>query len=385
MNSRLRCLILCGTLLLAALAPSNVTCAEPSSESAPDIMLDLPATGQDPSQIDFFALPKLPGEHVVISQGDDDWQFRLHEYLAFFDDRFWCIWSHGPVIEDRATQHIRYATSEDGLHWSEPQVLVGPPEGNYGYIARGLWIREGELLALASYFEAPGFSGGDLRLDAFRWNRAKLAWEPAGMVQDDTLNNFPPQQLPDGRWMMSRRDTKRDVSFMLGGASSISDWEIIPFVRYDAAPGQRPEEPNWYLLPDGERIAGMFRNNSKGQRLLRAFSEDGGRTWSKLRETNFPDARSKFHSVRTSRGYFALVSNPNPAGRNPLCLSTSPDGVVYTAMARLPIPGPQKDSLQYPHALEHGDHLWIVYSRNKRGVELMRIPLAEVDALAESR
>lgn len=363
----------------------EAACAEPAGDRAPDLMLDLPGTGNDPTKIDFFQLPELAGEHVVLSTGDAQWQFRLHEYLAFFEGRFWCIWSHGPVIEDRATQHVRYATSEDGLHWTEPQVLVGPPAGNYGYIARGLWIRAGELLALASYFEAPDYSGGDLRLEAFRWNRETSAWQAAGMVQNDTLNNFPPQQLADGRWMMSRRDTHRDVSFLVSGTKSLSDWEIIPFAKYTATPGQRPEEPIWYLLPDGRRIVGLFRNNGQSRRLLRSYSDDSGRTWSKLRETNFPDARSKFHAVRTTRGYYALVSNPNPAARHPLCLSVSPDGVVYRAMARLPVPGPRADSLQYPHVLEHREHLWIVFSRNKRVVELVRVPLAELDALMGTR
>jgi len=37
-------------------------------------------------------------------------------------------------------------------------------------------------------------------------------------------------------------------------------------------------------------------------------------------------------------GRRVMVSNPNPRGRNPLCLSVSGDGMVFTRMARLPIP-----------------------------------------------
>jgi len=98
-------------------------CAEPAvphpltnPESA--LMLDLPGSGADPTKIDFATLPVLRGRHAVVSVGDCQWQFRLHNYLARYDGRFWCFWSHGPVIEDKATQHLRYATSSDGLEWS---------------------------------------------------------------------------------------------------------------------------------------------------------------------------------------------------------------------------------------------------------------------------
>ena len=53
-----------------------------------------------------------------------------------------------------------FATSKDGLHWTKPADLTGPPRiKGYGWIARGLWKRDGELLALASHFNAPGYDG----------------------------------------------------------------------------------------------------------------------------------------------------------------------------------------------------------------------------------
>lgn len=370
----------CGLAVTASLAADRIDLSPPHPVSNPQsqLMLDLPEIDQETSGIDFSRLPVLEGKHAVITQGDDEWQFRLHEYLAWFDGRYWCIWSHGPVIEDKATQHVRYATSHDGLNWSEPQILVGPPREGYGYIARGLWIRDGELIALASLFEAPGFSGGDLSLEGFRWDGAAGEWRPAGTLLDDSINNFPPKKLPDGNWMMSRRDAARDVSVMIGGVRALDDWKVLPLATYTGTEGQRPEEPYWYVLPDGKNIVGLFRNNSSSRRLLRAFSRDNGRTWTPLVETNFPDARSKFNSVRTSRGDYVLISNPNPKGRNPLCLSVSADGLVYTQMSVLQVPADPSDSLQYPHVIEHDGHLLIVYSRNKRSVEIFKVPLESV-------
>ena len=113
-------------------------------------------------------------------------------------------------------------------------------------------------------------------------------------------------------------------------------------------------------------------------------------------KTNFPDATSKFFCLRTSRGFYVLISKTNPAQRNPLCLSTSDDGVTITRMARLPIPDELKDgefvtgsrygstkyeSFQYPHALEHDGQLLIAFSRKKQAIEVIKVSLDELDRL----
>ncbi len=343
-------------------------------------MLNLPGSGEDPANIDFSKLPRLKGEHAVISRGDDTWKFRLHSYLAHFDGKFWCIWSHGPVIEDKATQHVRFATSQDGLHWSAANELTPPPKSGYGYIARGLWIREGQLLALASLFEAPTAFGGDLQLHAFAWDKQSRSWQHAGLVMDDAINNFPPKKLATGDWMMSRRDHQHHVSMLIGGVKSIDDWRVIPVTKYQLPDGGRPEEPFWWTLPDGN-LVGLFRDNAGSKRLYRAISADNGRSWTTPVRTNFPDARSKFNALRTSQGLWVLVSNANPASRRPLCLSTSDDGLVFTRMAVLPIPAKRGESLQYPHVIEHDGHLLIAFSRNKTAIEVLRIELDEVNRL----
>ena len=347
---------------------------------ASPLMLDWPHLPADPTKIDFDSLPVLKGRHAVISREDPQWKFRLHSYLTHFDGRYWCMWSHGPVIEDRARQHVRYSTSPDGLRWSEPKILVGPPKEGYGYIARGLWIRDSELLALASLFEAPGYHGGDLELVAFRWNQERGGWESAGRVWNNALNNFPPKRLPTGEWMMTRRASDRSVSLLTGGIKAINNWRVSQPSSFQRSDGNRPEEPYWWILPDGDLVA-LFRDQGGSKRLLRSFSTDNARTWTSRVRTNFPDAMSKFNALRTSRGYYVLVSNPNPRGRRPLCLSVSGDGLIFTRMARLPIPSQPGETVQYPHIIERDGYLLVVFSRNKTAIEVVKVPLIEVDRL----
>src|SRR5436190_10293425 len=131
-------LALAGWMLLAVAPTLPAEAPRPDPVKAPDspILLDLPGAGIDPAKIDYTKLPVLKTEHAVVSAPDAAWGFRLHNYLLHHDGKFWCMWSHGPAVEDLPTQHVRYATSADGLTWSEAKVLIPAPKEPYAYIAR---------------------------------------------------------------------------------------------------------------------------------------------------------------------------------------------------------------------------------------------------------
>jgi len=350
-------------------------------------MLGLGGPEADPAKIDFAGLPRLPAQHAVISDVRDHGGKRVnqHAYLVHHGGRYWAMWSDGPGVRraaaekhrdvvpghDRPGTRVSYATSEDGLKWTQPQDLSGPPRiDGFGWIARGFWVRGGRLFALASHFNAPGYTGKGLSLEAFRWDRSRQQWTAAGTVRDDTLNNFPPKKLPDGQWMMTRRNHQGHVSVLVGGTNAIDDWEVQPVAEYGGK--QRPEEPYWYVLPDGKNLVGLIRDNAGSKRLLRTFSTDNGQTWTPIVRTNFPDATSKFFALRTSGGDYALVSNANPRRRDPLTLAISEDGLVYRRLFYL-VGGRHVD---YPHMIEHDGHLLISFSGAKQTVEVLKAPLA---------
>ncbi len=367
--------------------------AEPDPESS--IMLTGEWVPSDPRKIDFSNLPRVPSKHAILSDVREAGGTKVHQhaYLAHFDGKFWAMWSDGPgkpnpkfapdrhqnVVpgHDQPDTRVSYSMSNDGLKWSKPRDLSGPPrKEGFGWISRGLWVRNGELLALASHFRAPGYAGEGLSLEAFRWNKAAESWEPAGMVLDDSLNNFPPKRLPTGEWMMTRRDHQRQVSVMIGGVDAIDQWKIQPLASYDGK--GRPEEPYWYLLPDEETIVGLIRDNGRSRRLLRTLSFDNGQSWTPIVKTNFPDATSKFFVHQTSRGYYVLVSNANPQRRDPLTLAISKDGLVFDKLYYL-VGGRHID---YPHMIEHDGHLLIAFSGAKQTMETMRVSLDQLEALS---
>ena len=93
--------------------------------------------------------------------------------------------------------------------------------------------------------------------------------------------------------------------------------------------------------------------------------------------TDFPDAKSKFFVLRTSRGYYVMVSNSNPRRRDPLTLAVSEDGLVFDRLFYL-VGGRHID---YPHLIEREGHLMVAFSGAKQTMEVMKVNLDDLESL----
>ena len=401
-----------------ALALAGLLLATPSAftQNGPVSVLTLQGRATDPNAIDYEALPVLRGEHAIINAvvpgphaapsdkiDMHDLRLNLHNYLVHHDGRFWCIWSDGPKVEDWPTQEIKYSTSDDGLTWSPAKSVTGTPEEPHAFIARGLWVRDGQLLALAAHYRGKGAFGTQeqkqLELLAYRYDTARKKWEQHGRLYDNAINNFPPQKLTSGDWILTRRDSRFNVSVLIGGRKALDDWQAFPVVRVGEVKGFRPDEPIFWPLGDGKLFA-LFRDNGGSQRLFHSVSQDEGRTWDTPVLTNFPNSSSKLFSMKTSRGYRILVLNANPKiGRREVHLAISTDDTTFTHLARLDVPSPPSipdsvaritkkfqsgiASLQYPHVIEHDGHILIGLSRGKVQTEVFRVSLDSIGSVLQ--
>ena len=412
-------------LCLAAAAPLAAARAadaypDPVANPSSPLMLAGDWVPANTREIDFKKLPVIPSQHSIVHDVRDQEGNRVnqHNYLTFHAGRYWAMWSDGPGVPNKkaaaekgshrnvmpqhdkppapgqAPNKVFGATSPDGVTWSKPFDIAGEPAAGHGWMARGFWVRDGKLLALASQFEPPDFQGPGLSLQAFELVDAERpTWKHAGLVCDDAINNFPPQKLPTGEWMVSRRNGRWETFTMIGGVKAIDDWTQIPIVGTAGKDGFfKPDEPIWWPLPDGKLVF-LFRDNSKGGFLYRAFSTDDGRSWSEPVQTNFPDATSKFSGCRLSDGRYVLASNPRPGAlkpdpkpgsprgypgkRDPLVLSVSPDGLVFRQMGVL-VAGRHVD---YPHVIEHDGHLFVAFASAKQSCEVLKIKIADLDVL----
>jgi hypothetical protein len=259
--------------------------------------------------------------------------FNLHSYLAHHDGRFWAIWSSAAANEEDPDQQVVYATSTDGHTWTEPRVLARDPDGPTGparWIARGLFLHNGRLTALAAYQESANYGkrGSEvvwknLRLMHYQWENNE--WRDKGVFAPDCMNNFPPQTL-GARLAMICRDRNMDVSVALLDDPARLTWKRTPLAA--DPPFHRMDEPTWYQDPNGT-VHMIVRDNTRSRKLIRALSRDGGVTWTRPVLTNYPDATSKNFTGRLSNGLYFLINNPNPNGRDPLTIAFSRDGWTF--------------------------------------------------------
>ncbi|MGD0138862.1 MAG: exo-alpha-sialidase [Tepidisphaeraceae bacterium] len=144
-------------------------------------------------------------------------------------------------------------------------------------------------------------------------------------------------------------------------------------------------EGSFYQTDDGV-IHMLLRNGEKEipHRLWLTESRDDGSTWSPPVPTGFSDAGSKFHFGRLPDGRFYYVGNPL-VKRTPLVLSLSRDGVHFDqhfilaeAHRDLPRGSDEFGYPAYPHSIVHDGQLYVIVSRDKNKIEVLRVALSEL-------
>lgn len=369
-------------ILAASLCSGTLLCA--ASHDARRLL------ARDASLASPSLLPEARGRHTFVFRGKQgESGFNLHSYLAHFDGRFWAIWSSSQVGEEDPGQHILYATSTDGRQWSNAAVLAPDPDGPAGpqrWIARGVFVDGGHLRALGALVESAAYrergSGvvwRGLKLMRFTWTGK--AWEQDMEFADDCMNNFPPIRLKD-RDAMPCRDSGMNLSVALAASRGGNAWKFIPL---DAAPPfHRMDEPAMYVARDGTAQL-LIRDGARSGYLIRSVSLDGGKSWSKPVLTNYPDATSKNFVLWLANGTYVLINNPDQKRRDPLAASFSRDGWVFDHPIALRKNAPGRryagrakgsGSYQYPHAMEYGGAMWVIYSTNKEDIEISEFPLS---------
>ncbi|MFN0111357.1 MAG: exo-alpha-sialidase [Blastocatellia bacterium] len=125
--------------------------------------------------------------------------------------------------------------------------------------------------------------------------------------------------------------------------------------------------------PNGMKLQSLFR--SRQGKIVESWSEDNGKSWSKLMAAALPNPNSGIDGVTLKDGRHLLIYNhvtvkPNKWGdRAPLNLAISEDGKNWKAAAVLE-PGPPEAEYSYPAIIQTGDGLvHITYTWNRKKVK----------------
>lgn len=342
-------------------------------------------------------------ERVFLYQPETEWTYSHHASITHFNGRFYAIWSNSRQDEDAPGQRVLISTSADFRNWSQPRPLVDSVTDAQGVervlTASGFHEHAGVLTAYVGNY---GPQKESTHLQALSTTDGET-WGAVWNVGLPVCPNHGPQRAASGRLIISC-----NISFpYTDDPSGLTGWKMSglypdsmaatieddPFSFREVAQAQGWGvalcEGSFYQTDDGV-IHMLLRDSTQptAQRTLWVTeSWDDGATWSQPVKTAFSDTRAKFHFGRLRDGRFYSVSNPVGEGRNPLVLSLSRDGVVFNrhylladSSYEMKRAGRAKNGeYGYPHTMIHGAFLYAIVSRRKEAVEVIRMPLAELN------
>jgi predicted neuraminidase len=127
------------------------------------------------------------------------------------------------------------------------------------------------------------------------------------------------------------------------------------------------------LFHPGGKLQALFR--SRQGKIVESWSDDNGKTWSKLTATALPNPNSGIDGVTLKDGRHLLVYNHviTKAGkwgdRAPLNVAVSQDGKIWKAALVLE-PGPPDAEYSYPAVIQTSDDMvHITYTWNRKKVK----------------
>ena len=354
---------------------------------------------------------KHPGaevESVYIYSPEHEWMYSHHQSITFYQGKYYAIWSNGRVNEDDVGQRVLMATADEFGLWTDPAPLVDTTMGNHSELvltAAGFRQHEGALTVYMGKYEyhrdylgkgrrKPGDMGHQetglwavTTSDGRNWSAPKDLGIPI-------VPNHGPQKTVSGRLIISG-----NVSYpYTDDPTGLSGWTMTGIYPKAMDPLFDDSEGFWIVKelrgwPVG-LCEGSFFQTDDGvlHMLLRSGtpnlwiteSTDDGVTWSPPCETGFTDNVTKFHFGRLPDGRFYYVGCPDPHGnRSPLVLSVSEDGARFDKhwilgddeyiMKR---EGLHKGGQYgYPHTMLHEGYLYVIISRRKEAVQVIRLPI----------
>jgi len=303
---------------------------------------------------------------------EDSYRFLHGVALAWHKGKLYASFGHNKGKENTVSEEARYRVSDDGgKTWSD--VLMMDPGTKDLAVSHGVFHSTGDQL-WAFHGAYQGFRKG-LHTRAYLLDENTNQWEYQGTILTGEfwpLN--PPVKMEDGNWIMPglRVGEGNPTAVAISRGDSMTDWELVRIPNHPSV-GRMWGESS--IVVDGSHITNICRYGAKAQALV-ATSDDYGRTWTQLRESNLPMVTSKPAAGRLSTGqnYLIATTTANSGGRRyPLTIALSRPGeklfskVYVIRPAEFP-EGPGEShphaALSYPYAIEHDGKLYVGYSNN---------------------
>ena len=346
-------------------------------------------------------LPRLQIQRAMIYAPDANWLYSHHASITRFRDMLIALWSNGRVDEDAPGQRVVFAVSRDFFHWSAPAVLAVPSiwHGDTANVLTAAGFHQSGDTLVAYYGE---YSPRRQHTHLFaRLTTDGEHWSGAVDMHLPVNPNHGPEAIAGGRLLISG-----NFGFpYTDDPRGLSGWKMSSF--YPDSLFQEDNPATFYApaekmgLPPlcegsffqtGEGVLHMLlRVTGKGWkgRLWLTESRDSGSHWSFPVETRFTDNDSKFHFGRLPDGRWYYVGIPDTLhhyARTPLVLALSVDGHVFGKQYLI---ADQAYTLRkaglwkggqygYPHTMVDGGYLYVIVSRQKEAIEIIRFAISQL-------
>ena len=284
---------------------------------------------------------------------------------------------------------------KDERLWLVHATLLGVPENSWGsalvqyHIASEYnhpgaptWDSESFLVPRAAGFEKALMAPFEKRAKERQYSEAQRqkALERVRKRLEDPLKRrlgWMPRAHPllrsDGAVLVPLANENYSVASMMITTDGGLTWTMS-----DAVPGIGVIQPSVVEFEDG-RLTAFFRDAGAKHRIRRSDSEDGGKTWSEITETELPNPGSGIEALVLANGCLAMIYNDNTSDpRDKLAVSISTDrGKTWTWTRRLEdTPGGRFD---YPSLIQAKDGaLHATYSYNLKTIKHVRLSEAWV-------
>jgi predicted neuraminidase len=261
------------------------------------------------------------------------------------------------------------------LAWSTPRPIARDP---FRSVGNGVVWQAPDGLVWLFYVVRDGETWSTSRVQmkvshdrAETWSDASvLANEPGTMVRNR------PIVLADGRYLLPvYHETGHDTE-VVGADSTSLFYAFEPGTRRWSRLGSivSPRgniQPAVVELSPGHLLAYCRRGGDYEPKtigwLVRAESDDGGRTWSKGTDSAFPNPNAAVDLIKLKDGKILLVYNNCQHGRTPLTVALSDDGDRTYPRRRNLAEG--KGDFAYPIALQARDgSIHVVFTSDGRKV-----------------
>jgi hypothetical protein len=338
-------------------------------------------------------IPVLPGttHHVVHRAVEGEYQFLLGTALAFHQGTLWASWGNSFIDEnDAGSVMAGRASKDEGESW-EPYQVIAPGAPGPDSHSHGVFLNHGEELwayAARADYVSGGRAYPKLRTEAYRLEDG--SWATKGIVVEGLFWPLTePQALKNGNYIMGGLIVdpengwpNAEAAVALSDGDNVAKWTPVEIPR---VPGNKVWGETSLIVED-DIVTAIIRYGEKRIALV-STSEDFGRSWSTLRDSNLPNANSKLYAGKLSTGQWYVVFNIGD--RNTLAIATGKPGergvskvwTIRTGPSHAPRnPGRGKHpQWSYPYAIEKDGKLYVGYSVTKEDCGLSILP---VNALA---